>query len=379
MTTIIQRYLTKQLLFAALVSIIALIVPVIILSLFSHLPKAAVFSNLIWPALYGILPMIFYICLPVVVGIAITWSYGHFSSEGTLTILHMTGLSVLSVRMPAMFVAVAATVLSYVLSCVVAPMGASYLHDVLYVIRHDLSPALLEPNRLYSMNDGRRAVQFQERVNNNKIAGVILREITDDNEEYTFFARDAIFERREQESWLVMNDGLMLVKNADNVELRTIVFDQMIRPTGLAGRKLPKRAWTATLELGALDFLAAWSTIKNSPVEKRRWAGEAVKRFGIPPLAIAHSMLGLALTAMWGGTGRGRRGVVELVCVMILLIHILIVVTAEYTRLQDIRLAWVVIAMILAEFTIASALIVHQLRRRASQYPREQRSMRSIR
>ncbi|MGH7490008.1 MAG: hypothetical protein ACREMY_31035, partial [bacterium] len=75
MISTVQLYLTKRLLFASFVAMLAVFVPVLMIQLISQLPQSALSSELVWPAMMGLAPTIFYVTLPVVVGIANTWAY----------------------------------------------------------------------------------------------------------------------------------------------------------------------------------------------------------------------------------------------------------------------------------------------------------------
>src|SRR6185312_16942784 len=98
MISTVQLYLTKRLLFASFIAMLAVFIPVLLIQLMGQLPQSALSSELLWPALFGLAPTIFFITLPVVVGIANTWAYSGLAAEGTLTILYTAGLSVLNVR-----------------------------------------------------------------------------------------------------------------------------------------------------------------------------------------------------------------------------------------------------------------------------------------
>lgn len=237
-----QIYLTKRLLFTSFLMLLAVFVPVLMIQLISQLPRSALSSELVWPALMGLAPTIFYITLPVVIGLATTWAYSEFATEGTLNILYTAGLSTLNVRLPAFFIAILATVLGYAVSCEISPRGATQLENVVYLIENDLSPSLIEPQRFYTLNNGRRVIQYDERMNKNWIKGVFMRDIDSNGEEEVIFADDAIFERRSDESWIILRNGHIQYRKA-GTDGDTVAFTQITRPTGLAGENFPKRKW----------------------------------------------------------------------------------------------------------------------------------------
>lgn len=358
-----QIYLTKRLLFTSFLMLLAVFVPVLMIQLISQLPRSALSSELVWPALMGLAPTIFYITLPVVIGLANTWAYSEFATEGTLNILYTAGLSTLNVRLPAFFIAVLATVLGYAVSCEISPRGATQLENVVYLIENDLSPSLIEPQRFYTLNNGRRVIQYDERINKNWIKGVFMRDIDSNGEEEVIFADDAIFERRADESWIILRNGHIQYRKA-GTDGDTVAFTQITRPTGLAGENFPKRKWTGYFELGLKDFLGSYDKAQKDPRQASQWASEALERFGIPILALAHTMLGLALVNLYGGnTGRSSKFSAAMVLCGILFVHFMLVLAAEFASSQGTLLALVVAGAIVLQILISIFLFWWAMRR----------------
>jgi lipopolysaccharide export system permease protein len=358
MTTIVHRLLTRRLLLALAIFVVGIFIPVFIVSLFDHLPAAAFFSELFSPALAGVAPAILYVTLPAIVGLSITWTYGQLSSDGTLATLYNAGLSTHSVRIPALVLAALATVLGYVTSSYIAPIGAKQLHDVLNVIRRDLSPSLLEPNRLYTSNDGNYEFRFSDRLDSSRIGDVYFREITEENEQRTFYAREATFEREAKQTWFILLDGFVEVQKPGG-RPHIAVFSQVARPSGLAGSELPARSWVGYFELGTLEFLRANAEAQKRPQDAKRWAIEAVKRFGIPSLSLAHTLLGLSLLMLIRWEHRQTRRIPELCCGAVFGLHVIIVAAAETAIFQDRNIAWLIGLLIGGELAVGAGLYVH--------------------
>jgi lipopolysaccharide export system permease protein len=337
---------------------LAVYFPVLLIQLLGQLPRAALMSELLWPALLGLAPVIFYITLPVIVALANIWTYSELASEGTLTILYTAGLSVLNVRAPAFLVASIAVLLGFITSCILAPEGSTKFEDILYVIENDLSPSLIAPEQFHSLNGGRRVIQYQERLGKNWISGVFMQEINDE-EEVIIFARDAIFDRRDQESWIILKDGYIQSRKPGDTEYDVVAFKQVTRPTGLAGLKLPKRGWTGYPELATSNFLDEYSKAQNDPLKASQWASEALERFGIPLLAFAHTLLGLALVAIWGSaTGRSSKMSTVLIAGFVLLVHFLIVLGCEFASSQGVAFAFGVAVAMATEIVLAVCLFL---------------------
>lgn len=358
-----QIYLTKRLLFTSFLMLLAVFVPVLMIQLISQLPRSALSSELVWPAMMGLAPTIFYITLPVVVGLANTWAYSEFATEGTLTTLYTAGLSTLNVRLPAFFIAILATMLGYAVSCEISPRGATQIENVVYLIENDLSPSLIEPQRFYTLNGGRRVIQYDERLNKNWIKGVFMRDIDSSGEEEVIFADDAIFERRTDESWIILRNGHIQYRK-QGTDGDTVAFTQITRPTGLAGENFPKRKWTGFFEMPLREFFASYEKIKNDPRQLSQWTSEALERFGIPILALAHTMLGLALINLYGGnTGRSSKLTAAIVLCGILFVHFMLVLAAEFASSQGTTLAFIVAGAIVLQMLISIFLFWYAMRR----------------
>lgn len=361
---IIHRHLTKRLILVCLSVLLISAVPVTLISLFSHLATAALYPEFLWPALYGIMPLVFYLALPVAVGIATTLYYGHLGAESELAVMYSAGFSVLSVSAPAIFVAILATLLGYLLSCFVAPNSAKYLQDVAHLVAQQPRPSLLVPNRFYTLDGGRRIFIFEERLNAEWIAGVFIREITAENVEKNYFARKAMFVQREQQSLIVLFDGFVQSRTPGDPVLETMNFERIVEAVGLAGNELPKRDWTTEYELSTMDFLSARATMLGDPKTANIWNSEALKRFCVPILALAHALLGLALIMKWGtSTGRKRMPVVA-VCAILVTIHFLVVISAVALIPQRGWLVWPITALIVGELILGAVLLVRQQSRR---------------
>jgi lipopolysaccharide export system permease protein len=365
MTRILHRHLVKRLLFVCFIVILICTGPVMLVSLFSHLSTAAFYPEFLIPALRGIVPLILYLALPLAVGIAATWYYGHLTAESEVAAMYSAGFSVLSVSAPAIVVALLATFFGYFLSCYLAPQSAAYLEDVAHLVAQQPRPSLLQPNRLYTLEGGRRVFFFEERLNKEWIARIFMREITAENVEKTYYARRATFMQREQESLVVLFDGFVQTQKPGDPVVETMNFERVVHPMGLAGSELPKRDWIAEFELSTSDFLRARATMLENPKTANVWKSEALKRFGVPLLALSHTLLGLGLIMTWGtATGRRRLPVIA-VCTILVAIHTLVMISTESLIRQHGWLVWPIAGLILAELLFGMILLVRLQRRHA--------------
>lgn len=355
MVGVIDRYLTQQILLASVVVVAVFSGPVILVSLISHLGEEALYTNLAWPALASIGPMILYHVLPALIAIAIVWSYGRFASEGVLLTIYSSGRSTSAARRPGLAVAAAAVVLGYVLTCFTIPLTAGHLHDVLYSLRRGVNPALLKVGMFNRFNHGRQVIFFRNFINSNELADVFIRELAADDGERVFQARYAVFEKQGDDSGVVLLDGTVQTFHAGQSQARVVAYDRMFVPLNEYGGRGLKRDYTIIDELPTLRFLDQRSSAFADPEQAREWIHEAINRFAIPLLALLHTWLGLELLPVWRNPG-GRRGHrAPLVCALIVALHFAIVFAIEQT-LSDERMIFVIATLISAELASAGAM-----------------------
>jgi lipopolysaccharide export system permease protein len=190
-----------------------------------------------------------------------------------------------------------------------------------------------------------------------------MREFTE-LEEKTFIARRATFVRREQQTLMILFDGTIQTQKTDDPQVEIVNFERIVQASGLSGTEPPKRNWTGEFELTTMDFLKARGQYEKDPGEANRWRSEALKRFGVPPLAIVHALLGMMLIMTWGNSGGRRETRVALACFVIASIHTAIMISTEALIPQDGRMMWPVLALIAAELTLALVLLARQQTRR---------------
>jgi lipopolysaccharide export system permease protein len=120
---------------------------------------------------------------------------------------------------------------------------------------------------------------------------------------------------------------------------------------------LPPRDWRGVYEMTPREFLDHWSTARHDQRLSGEWAAEAAKRFGVPILAIGHTLLAMALVLTFGNV-TGRRGAsTSLVIIAVPATHIFFLVGLETLLRADARFALLLAALIAAEIAVAAALI----------------------
>lgn len=355
MTGVVDRWMAREVLFASVIITLVLSGPVILISLFTNLPSGAIYTELVWPSLASIAPMILYHTLPVLVAVAVVWCYGRFSTDGTLITLYLTGRSNLSVRAPGLFVAVAAALVGYGITNLVIPRTSGYFHDVIYGIRHQLNPALLKTGEYNDISRMGVVIFFKKR-SGNEFSNLFLIKKMSDGEERAYVAERGVLKRGVAEKGFVLLNGSLQILRPGK-ELQSVNFEYMTLP--LTDLEDNERSYTVIDELDTMRFLkerkAAFQDLSSD--EARSWMREAAKRFVVPSLVLPHTWLGLELLTFKAVLTDRKREPVALICAYIALLHFILVIFAEHLGM-NIHWIWLLAAIIIAELALAAGLML---------------------
>jgi len=360
---IIQRYLARLLVLPIAGSIGVLCGPVILVALLNHLPGPALRTSLVWVAIQGIIPTALNLTLPLAVGLGATWAYATLRADSALHVLYTMRLSVLSLCRPVLLVGLPMLAVGYLLSCVLAPRSVTQIQDVMFLIRNNLSIALFNPQTFYTIDGGRYALFFDRKLGDDAIGGVVFQETQKSGATNLIVAREARFQVLEGEQAIVFAEGTFQSAGPGGADLRTTSFDEMSRPFGKDGSSsIPRRNWRGVFEMDTPEFLAARQASLANSRTRRAWMTEAIKRFGVPLLTLAHPLAGIAIVLGWRGANR-RTISPQMFCAPVLLVHLAILFGAESVNYFGVWMAWLVSAVILAELVVPLVFLMRMQRR----------------
>lgn len=362
-------YLAKRVLFSTLVVQLALSVPVVLSYLLYTLPAAAVRGGLVGPALIGTTPTVAYITLPMAMGVATALEFSRMSSEGMIAVLYALRLSVWSVCRPAIVCALALVVLGYGLANFVAPHYSGSLQDVINVLRNSLNHRMLEPAHFYTFDHGAKTLYLERWETPDIAVNLFVRQISVEKlQEETITAARAEFRRGESGVVVALSQGSIQTRSMDSGDVRIANFDEYAMALPMQGSaSLPQRNWRGVYELSLLDFLGEFQAARLDHRQMGEWMAECAKRFGVPLLTIAHTLLAMALVLTFGNV-TGRRGAMGgFAIVAIPAIHIFFLVALESLLRADARFMALLAALAATEMLGSIWLIT---RRHMSTRPR---------
>jgi lipopolysaccharide export system permease protein len=309
MPRLLFLYLLKRVGLVLAVVQFALSVPVVLSYLLYQLPPAAVRGGLVLPALVGTAPTIIYITLPLAIGIAVTLEYSRMASEGMIAVLYALRLSVWSVCRPALTLAGAMVLLGYFLANFVSPIYSGNMQDVLNVVRFSLNHRMLEPATFYNFDEGAKTLYFERWETQDIAVNLFMQQISREiGREDTITASRAEFRRSETGVVVVLKNGSIQSRALAGGDVRINGFDEYAMALPMQGNgALPKRAWRGVYELTPSEFASAFAFAITDHRHRGEWMAEAAKRFGVPLLSVAHTLLAMALVLRFGNV-TGRRG-----------------------------------------------------------------------
>lgn len=359
MPRLLFAFLLKRVGFTVLVVQLALSVPVVLSYLLYQLPPAAVRGGLVIPAMVGVTPTVAFVTLPMAVGVGVALEFSRMASEGMIAVLYALRLSVFAICRPALALAAAITLLGYVLANFVAPYYSSNMQDVLNVVRNSLNHRMLDAAHFYTFAAGGKTLYIERWITPDIAANLFLRQLSVEKlQEETITAARAEFRRNESGVIIALSNGSIQTRSITSNEVRIANFDEYAMALPLQGSSsLPSRDWRGVYELSAFAFLANRELARSDPRQYGEWMAEAAKRFGVPALAIAHTLFALALTLTFGNI-TGRRGASgNLPVAAVPIAHIVYLVALESLLRVSAWFALLLLAFLVAEIVVSLMML----------------------
>ncbi len=359
MPRLLFLYLFKRVGFNVLVVQFALSVPVVLSYLLYQLPPAAVRGGLVIPALIGVTPTVAFVTLPMAVGVATALEFSRMASEGMIAVLYALRLSAWSICRPALSLAAGIVVIGYLLANFIAPHYSSAMQDVLNVVRNSLNHRMLDAAHFYTFSNGVKTLYIERWVTPDIAANLFVRQISVEKmQEETITAARAEFRRNDSGVIVALSNGSIQTRSLTSNDVRIASFDEYAMALPMQGSgALPDRGWKGVYELSASAFIANRELAKTDPRQYGEWTAEAAKRFGVPALALAHTLLAMALVLAFGNI-TGRRGAAGgLIIIAIPAVHVGFLVALESLLRVSAYFSLLLVAAVMAEIGVSLWLI----------------------
>ena len=357
----LSLFLGRHIVAVSLVALAAMVTPIVLTTVISHVPFRALMLGFWWPAFLGIAPSAVYIILPAAVGVGVAWTYTAFASEGIIAVMYSSRMSVARLCRPAIVVAMAGTVICYAFSAWIAPATSKNIHDTIFTIQNNLDPRLLEEGRFYNISDGQSSISFERWLDTWEVEKIFIREKFRDGTERLIVADRGVFIKKDDDLFILLKRGRVHSMVPRSGSSSSAEFDQIAQPMGANGTtKINKRQWKGVYEMGHEEFMAYEKKPNLSAQDRRHWASEVVKRFIVPLMTLSHSLLGLGMVLTFGPL-TGRRGLnTAVVAVSIILLHAGSISLSEFVATATVYSPGVMLLFVICEALLGLALIVRQ-------------------
>lgn len=353
---VLGRSMAHDILRRAILGVIALSLPIVLISLDASIPLFALSPWRLLQVAASMAAVILLNTIPIIAAVMILWSYARFLSDSVIVSMFSAGRSCAAVAMPGLVVAALLALVTAALSLAAVPAANRKVHDTLQFLRRNMDFSMLEPNRFYDFRHERITFYFTGRNASGRLLGVFINKKLPPDEQgvvrdETYFAREAQVIGVEGDRALLMTQGGALLPRADGQGIDRIGFDEMIwRPNGSGASA--ERTTLHYDEAPTSRILAGAPPDDASATARRQWLREIVKRLFYPLLTLSHALFALGLVlAFTTPTGRGRGAglAVALAAMATMGLHGLFVFMAEATALIGPLMAALFLALLALE------------------------------
>lgn len=227
-----------------------------------------------------VLPNFVQILAPLVLFAVVLFVFIRMQSDKELMVLQAVGMSPSRIMRPALWFAIALTLIGYFMTLAVIPQSNAALREMKWKIRNDLSHLLLQEGQFNSFKNG-LTIYVRERASEGHVRGVLAYEAKDKEKVSMLSAQEGVVFQDPDGLRVVFQQGARHELNPLTKQFSILKFDKY---TMLFGDKntTNERRSTDVRELRLGQLLAASREQAGSPALFRRYKVEALKRLTQP-------------------------------------------------------------------------------------------------
>lgn len=290
---LIEKYIVKQLLTSSFLLILLIIsifalsksVQLIDLSLNRGLPFHF-FLKLIIFSLPSIIPII----LPIVLCLAVLFTYSRMKNDSELIVLESAGNSKLNLIKPVIFLGLVFSIVSIMFTNFLSPISNQNFRQLLYSIKNDYSSSLIEEGTFNTIGDS-YTIFIKKRTNNGKLNNIFIHESKNKNKPTTLIAKNGSLVKTPYGTKILLENGNQHFFSKNNNKLSVLYFDEYLFNVGTDRKSEKKANWKTPSERNFRQLLNP--DIKNGDDRNNLQAfrAEIIQRFSLPLNIITFSFL----------------------------------------------------------------------------------------
>jgi len=374
MLTLMQRHMFYRLLaYGGMVTLVFTVVVMLVTTqrLFQLMAQGAMPFGKFAVAITMLLPMQFYLDVPLTVTIAVIFAYHEWIRHNEILSLRNAGITNAGLAAPALAAAAVGLAFTALMSLYLLPISFRVFED----IRYDAGYYNLTTNVLYEgylqTIAPNLSLSFQKRIASDAIEGVTILDGRKAGSFTYIFADRGRFVTRDAkpdpERMIVLEHGSYVVRHNPDEKVTPINFDDLVVPLQSANSGPKARQWRGFFEERIDTLLNPPAEVRMNRVDYGQWIAEAHKRIVMPLLCLSYVLfsLGVLLRSHYHRAG----GVLHVlgIAASIAFWHGLIVVTHSLvTRTPAAAALYYVVAGTPAVIGIALLITARPRRRRKS-------------
>ena len=304
----LTRYLTRQLAVAALtitVTLAALVLLVRSLRLIDYVINRGVTLVSMAELTLLLVPSILAIILPIAVFAAVMFIYNKLTADRELVVMRAAGVSPANLARPALYVALAATVLAYALNLYLSPLSYRQFKELQSKYRNTYANLFLHEGRFNAPIDG-VTVYVRARAPDGELRGIFVHDNRERERPVTWMAERGAVSVGADGPQVVMFDGNRQEMSPDSGRLSLVYFDrgsldlEVLEPNLNYHWRDPRERF-----LSELLFPADTETDRNFHDEL---VAEGHRRLATPLYSIAFALIALSVLLTGDFNRRGQAG-----------------------------------------------------------------------
>ncbi|EDP65996.1 Predicted permease [alpha proteobacterium BAL199] len=243
------------------------------------------------------------IVLPIAAFAATVFVYNKLTNDRELVVLSAAGLSPLRLAGPAMVVAVATMLATYLMTLYLVPMSYRGFKELQFQIRHNFDHLVLREGEFRSIGDG-LTVYVRAREDTGQLAGIVVHDQSNAKKTVTLVAERGALITAPEGPRVVMANGSRQERDVETGRVSVLYFDRYTIDLG-AMREEVQRTIRDQNELFIDDLLHPTEQITD-PKNFDEYIAEGHQRLTSPLLALSLTAIGVAVLLSGEFSRRGQ-------------------------------------------------------------------------
>lgn len=298
--------------------------------------------------------------LPIACFAATMFVYSRMSGDRELVVLTASGLGPIGLARPALVVALAVTVIGYVLSLYLIPVSYRGFKELQFQIRHNYTNVLLREGVFNSMGDN-VTVFVRARQADGALTGIIVQDDREADESITLLAESGALILDDDAPKVLMVNGNRQARDNRTGRITILYFDRYTVDLG-GLREAVQRTARDQNELFINDLMNPTEQV-TQPRNFGKYIAEGHSRLVTPLLGLALPLIGLVVVLRGEFSRRGRTARLVVAVLLVGLVQAA-VLGAKYAAAKELGLLPLMYGVAVLPILVCLTLLARQKMRR---------------